>query len=320
MNGSATAGKRKTMSGLTSRKSSSSISKSQPLMNGDLPQPTPNGYLSPYDLVKKSWREFSRSPSPLGLIPLHRHYRYLIHKHEIPRKLLHVSIGFFTIWLFVSGTATSSISPWLLGALGIIVPVELLRHRSDAFNQFYIKVLGALMRETEVAGYNGVIWYILGVYFALTFFPKDIGVISILLLSWCDTAASTFGRLYGRYTIRLRKGKSLAGSIAAFLMGVLAAAFFWGRLAPRTAPRINEAPDAFMFQDRLSLPLQAKYYLGWKANEGIIYGTPALILMSLASGLIASVSEFIDIWGWDDNLTIPLLSSIGLWAFLKVFG
>jgi diacylglycerol kinase (CTP) len=316
-NGVATAGKRRRMSGLTR---TTSITKSQPLMNGDIPQPTANGYLSPYDRVKKSWREFSRSPSPLGLIPLHRHYRNLIHKHELPRKILHVSIGFFTLRLYMSGTPPSAVSPWLLGALAVIGPVDLLRHRSDAFNQFYIRVLGAFMRETEVSGYNGVIWYLVGVYVALTFFPKDIGVVAILLLSWCDTAASTFGRLYGRYTIRLRKGKSLAGSLAAFLVGIFVAAFFWGWLAPRTAPKIGEPVDAFMFQERLTLPIQMKYYLGLKSNEGIFTGTPALIVMSLMSGLIASISEFIDLWGWDDNLTIPILSGLGLWAFLGIFG
>ena len=305
------------MSGLTSK---TSVAKSQPLMNGDIPQPTANGFLSPYDRVKKSWREFSRSPSPLGLIPLHRHYRNLIHKHEIPRKVLHVSIGFFTLRLYTTGTPTSAVGPWLLGGLAVITPVDVLRHRSDAFNQFYVKVLGALMRETEVEGYNGVIWYLLGAYIALTFFPKDIGVVSILLLSWCDTAASTFGRLYGRYTIRLRKGKSLAGSLAAFITGAFVAAFFWGWLAPRIAPKIHESSDAFMFQGRLTLPLQTKQQLGWKQGDGIITGSAAMIVMSLVTGLIASISEFIDIMGWDDNLTIPLLSSMGLCAFLHFFG
>lgn len=307
------------MSGLTRK---GSVVKSKPLTNGHVPEDVPesNGFLSPYDRVKKSWREFSRSPSPLGLIPLHRHYRTLIHKHEIPRKALHVSIGFLTLWLYVSGTATRSVGPWLLGAFLIIAPVDLLRHRSAAFNQFYIKVLGALMRETEVSGYNGVIWYLVGAYVALTFYPKDIGVVSILLLSWCDTAASTFGRLYGRYTIRLRKGKSLAGTLAAFITGVFAATFFWGWLAPRTAPRINEPADAFMFQNRLTLPPSVKASLGWTSQEGIIEGTTAMVTLSLVTGLIACLSEFVDILGWDDNLTIPLLSSAGLYAFLKVFG
>ncbi|RMZ82611.1 hypothetical protein DV738_g1671, partial [Chaetothyriales sp. CBS 135597] len=326
--GVAAVGKRRRMSGLSSKAapaakpavSNISVAKSQPLVNGDITTAQSNGFLSPYDRVKKSWRDFSRSPSPLGLIPLHRQYRDFIHRHEIPRKLLHVSIGFFTLWLYVNGVATSSVGPYLLYALLIIAPTDVLRHRSAAFNQFYIKVLGALMRETEVDGYNGVIWYLLGCYLTLTFFPKDIGVVSILLLSFCDTAASTFGRLWGRYTIRLRKGKSLAGSLAAFVVGVISAIFFWGWLAPRTAPKIGDSPDVFMFQYRLGLPAQVKVFLGLSATEGYVNGTPAVILMSLATGLIGSVTELLDVFGLDDNLTIPVLSSISLWIFLKLFG
>lgn len=305
------------MSGLTTK---TPVSKSEPLTNGSKSVPQSNGHLSPYDRVKKSWREFSRSPSPLGLIPLHRHYRTLIHKHEIPRKVLHVSIGFFTLRFYTHGIQATAITPWLLGALAIIGPTDILRHHSDRFNRFYIRVLGALMRETEVDGYNGVIWYLVGAVIALQFYPKDIGVMSILLLSWCDTAASTFGRLYGRYTIRLRRGKSLAGSLAAFATGALVAVFFWGWLAPRTGPFPDDPVHGFMFQNRLSLPTEVKSLIGWKADQGVIEGNAALAIMSVCTGLIASLSELIDIWGWDDNLTIPLLSSAGLWAFLKVFG
>ncbi|KAI1616458.1 phosphatidate cytidylyltransferase [Exophiala viscosa] len=316
MNGTAGAGsKKRRISGLTPR---SAVAKSEPLTNGDIPAES-NGHLSPYDRVKKSWREFSRSPSPLGLIPLHRHYRTLIHKHEIPRKVLHVSIGFFTLKYYADGVQATSITPWLLGSLAIIGPTDILRHHSDRFNRFYIRVLGALMRETEVDGYNGVIFYLVGAYIALQFFPKDIGTISILLLSWCDTAASTFGRLYGRYTIRLRRGKSLAGSLAAFVTGALVALVFWGYVAPRTGPFPNDPPNAYMFHHRLSLPGQVKELLGWRPSNGVISGNTALAVMSVCTGLIASLSELIDVWGLDDNLTIPVLSSAGLWVFLKVF-
>lgn len=320
--------KRRRMSGLTTRGSSNLVQKSEPLptkhvhgaANGNALPPQTNGHLSPYSQIKKSWREFSRSPSPLGLIPLHRHYRTLIHKHEIPRKALHVSIGFITLELYKHGYQTTAITPWLLALLVPIASVDVLRHRWPAFNTFYVKCLGALMRETEVDGYNGVIWYLVGAYVALYFFPKDIGVMSILLLSWCDTAASTFGRLYGKYTIRLRKGKSLAGSVAACFTGVVAAWFFWGWLAPRTGPFPDDPAEGFMFKGVLSLPQQVKEMLGWKSDEGVITGKTALTVMSASAGLIASFSEFVDIFGWDDNLTIPLLSSAGLWLFLKAFG
>ena len=177
------------------------------------------------------------------------------------------------------------------------------------------------MRETEVDGYNGVIWYMLGAFIALQFFPGDIGVMSILLLSWCDTAASTFGRLYGRYTIRLRRGKSLAGSLAAFIVGALTAAMFWGWLVPRTGGFVRDPVRGFMYKgQQLGLPQEVTRMLGWKDGAGVIGGRAALAVLSVMTGLIASGSELIDLFGWDDNLTIPVLSSLGIYAFFKVFG
>jgi len=319
---------RRRMSGLTSRTSSGVIKKSEPLptkyttglSNGNAPPPQVNGHLSPYSQIKKSWREFSRSPSPLGLIPLHRHYRYLIHKHEIPRKALHVSIGFLTLQLYKAGCQADAITPWLIGLFIPIASVDLLRHRYPAVNSFYVRYLGALMRETEVDGYNGVIWYLLGTYVSLRFYQNDIGVMGILLLSWCDTAASTFGRLYGRYTIRLRRGKSLAGSLAAMCTGILTALYFWGWLAPRTGPFPDDPIAGFAFKGVLSLPKAARDLLGVSERASTITGHSAMAVMSVTTGLIASFSEFVDLFGWDDNLTIPLVSSAGLWLFLRAFG
>ncbi len=312
------------MSGLTPANSGKMpVTKSEPLTNGRAPQPSQaNGHLSPYSYstIQNRWREFSRSPSPLGLIPLHRHYRYLIHKHEIPRKALHVSIGFMTLSFYTLGLQTTAITPWLLSALIPIAATDYLRHRFQSVNRVYIRCLGALMRETEVDGWNGVIWYLLGAYIALKFFPKDIGVMGVLLLSWCDTAASTFGRLYGRYTIRLRSGKSLAGTLAAFLTGLLTAVMFWGWLAPRTGAFPDDPAGAFMFTGELGLPRSMTTYLGWKQADATIRGAGALAVMGVWSGFVAAFSEFVDILGWDDNLTIPVLSSLGLWAFLKLFG
>lgn len=143
---------------------------------------------------------------------------------------------------------------------------------------------------------------------------------AVLLLSWCDTAASTVGRLYGRYTPRIRKGKSLAGSAAACAVGVATAAAFWGWLVPRTGAFPDDAVDAFMFTGRLQLPRLVAKYLGLTASQPSISGPLALGVVSLWTGIVASVSEVVDLFGWDDNLTIPVLSGFGIWGFLKVFG
>lgn len=204
----------------------------------------------------------------------------------------------------------------------MLVPIALtdvIRHRYWQVNRLYIRCLGALMRESEVDGYNGVISYLLGAWIVMRFCPKDIAVMSILLLSWCDTAASTFGRLWGHLTPRVRKGKSLAGSIAACATGVITAAVWWGWLGPAYS-EYNHDEHAFAFQGALALPLQVREAFNLSVSQASVTGHVALGVMSLAAGLIASASEAIDVFGWDDNLTIPVLCGAGLWSFVKMFG
>lgn len=212
----------------------------------------------------------------------------------------------------------SQIHPVLLAMFIPIALTDVIRHRYWQVNRFYIRCLGALMRESEVDGYNGVISYLLGAWIVLRFCPKDVGVVSILLLSWCDTAASTFGRLWGHLTPKIRKGKSLAGTIAACMTGIITALLWWGWLGPLYAD-LNKGDNSFAFQDYLMLPTQVQQLLGLSAAQSSITGYAALGVMSLVTGIVASGSEALDLFGWDDNLTIPVLCGAGLWGFLRVF-
>ncbi|KAJ4989483.1 CTP-dependent diacylglycerol kinase 1 [Stagonosporopsis vannaccii] len=307
---------RRRVSGMTPRKQQNGGSKKDPaLPNGTS---TSNGHLSPAAANKNYWRELSRSPSPLGLIPIHQEWRSFIHRHEIPRKILHVSIGFVTIFLYCTGRQMSQIHPVLLAMFIPIALTDVIRHRYWQVNRFYIRCLGALMRESEVDGYNGVISYLLGAWIVLRFCPKDVGVVSILLLSWCDTAASTFGRLWGHLTPKIRKGKSLAGTIAACLTGIITAVLWWGWLGPLYSD-LNQGHNAFAFQNVLTLPRQAQQLLNLSPAQSSITGYTALGVMALVTGIVASGSEALDLFGWDDNLTIPVLCGAGLWGFLRVF-
>ncbi|ORY13047.1 hypothetical protein BCR34DRAFT_511646 [Clohesyomyces aquaticus] len=309
-------GRRRRMSGLTAVKRLSTVKKPDlTLPNGNV-----NGHLSPAAANKNYWREMSRSPSPLGLIPIHQKWRSFIHRHEIPRKILHVSIGFLTIFLFCTGREPHHIHPVVLALLIPIAATDVIRHHYPSVNRFYIRCLGALMRESEVDGWNGVISYLLGAWIVLRFCPKDVGVMSVLLLSWCDTAASTFGRLWGHRTWRVRRGKSLAGTIAACITGIITAAMFWGWLAPLMASYDIQSQGPFAFQGVLVLPAQVREPLGLSFAQGSITGYLALGAMSVVAGLVASASEAIDLFGWDDNLTIPVLCGAGLWGFLRIFG
>lgn len=273
------------------------------------------GYGSAY------WRNLSRSPSPLGLIPIHRSWRAFIHKHEIPRKLLHVSIGFGTLHLHRLGLQPAHVHPILLTLLLPIFTVEVLRFRYPGLNRFYIRALGAFMRESEAFDrYNGVISYLAGLYLTLRFCHKDVGVMTVLLLSWCDTAASTVGRLLGKYTPRVRRGKSLAGSLAAFAVGAGTAVGFWGFIAPRREGALEAGVPGFAYGGVLALPEGVREVLGVGAERAMLAGPWALGVLSLVTGLVVSVSEAVDVGGLDDNLTIPVLAGIGLEGFLRWFG
>jgi diacylglycerol kinase (CTP) len=91
-------------------------------------------------------------------------------------------------------------SLWL--ALCVIVPADLLRFQSPRFERTYERVLGFLMRESEKVlshrtaspnpspkllkfifqnSTNGVVWYILGVNFVLSFYPRDVATVAILM-------------------------------------------------------------------------------------------------------------------------------------------
>jgi diacylglycerol kinase (CTP) len=75
-----------------------------------------------------------------------------------------------------------------------------------------------------------------------------------------------------------------------------------------------------MFTGTLTLPAPVRDLAGLSEAQASISGGLALAVMSLWTGFAASASEVIDVFGWDDNLTIPVLSGIGMWGFLKIFG
>ena len=65
------------MSGLTAKRQMNGNSKAKKA-ELTLPNGTVNGHLSPAAANKNYWRELSRSPSPLGLIPIHQKWRSFV--------------------------------------------------------------------------------------------------------------------------------------------------------------------------------------------------------------------------------------------------
>ncbi|TFK31657.1 hypothetical protein BDQ12DRAFT_577072, partial [Crucibulum laeve] len=255
---------------------------------------------------------------------------------EIPRKLLHSSIGFITLYLYLTPSSVPRITTTLWSALCVIVPADILRFRSRRFAQTYERFWGFLMRESERNSVNGVVWYILGVNFALTAYPHDIATVAILILSWADTAASTIGRYFGAASPRLpartpvlrlplSPRKSRAGFIAASITGAVIAVGFWGWLAPL---RVWGPGEGASWVWGRGVTLDGLRGVGDVAaattkDAGWLAGWLGLGAIGVVAGLVSGVAEALDLGNLDDNLTLPIISGgciLGFMKLLSLFG
>ncbi|KAF8310024.1 hypothetical protein DL93DRAFT_1682888 [Clavulina sp. PMI_390] len=192
-------------------------------------------------------------------------------------------------------------------ALSIIVSADAIRFRSSAFERAYERLLGFLMRDAEKTSINGVVWYLIGVVFVLAVYPRDVAVEAILLLSWADTAASTFGRLYGHRTPRLPNRilglpvaarKSLAGVFGSFTIAMLTTLAFWGFCTSGMGKGLPEA--------------------SWQWTQPGTGGWAGLLLLSASAGVVTSIVEVLDFGDVDDNLTLPVLAGALVWGITVV--
>lgn len=179
---------------------------------------------------------------------------------------------------------------------------------------------------------------------SLRLFPEDIASVSIIILSWCDPCASTFGRLFGKNTPSLpsplfARRKSLAGFVAASVMGTFVAYLFWGTSIAQHGERSSGLSWTPGGRARFGTSLMPdEWRTGWRGLSRGFASTdaslgdqtralfqsqiPAIppVAMYLACGLIAGVTEALEMGGLDDNISIPILSASLIWMLLWVWG
>lgn len=161
-------------------------------------------------------------------------------------------------------------------------------------------------------------------------------------LSWADTAASTFGRLYGSRTPRLPKRlfglfplaprKSLAGFAAATLTGAAIGMGFWAFLGPA-----REHGLTWTWQDGVS----QSFIGGTRGGSGsspTFAGWVGLLTIGVFAGLVTGIAEalgtcymlctwrltrlisWVDLGEVDDNLSLPIIAGGCLWGLFKMLG
>ena len=131
---------------------------------------------------------------------------------------------------------------------GIIIVVLLIYDLLRVTHIFFLVVIGIMLsflskkfkipiifwflenfeREKDLKEFpgKGVIFYLIGAFLVLSFFPLDIAMPSILILAFGDSASHLFGVRYGRIKHPFTDKKFIEGMIAGFIAAFIGALVF----------------------------------------------------------------------------------------------
>ncbi|MEM3412263.1 MAG: hypothetical protein QW735_00995 [archaeon] len=130
---------------------------------------------------------------------------------EIWRNIIHLCVGYSIAFLAL---ILNPFELLLILSLGILFGMLLSEICSERKILGISKILEILEREKVKPG-EGAIYYLLGCFFAVAFFPKSIYFIGILTLAVEDSFSTVFGKYFGK--TKIWKDKSLEGTVAGFI-------------------------------------------------------------------------------------------------------
>lgn len=193
---------------------------------------------------------------------------------HIARKIWHAGMGLMIISIFTAGIPKALALELLAFFFFLDVGLETLRLRNPVFNEKCVRFFGMILRNHELNRYSTVPYYLAAVFFSIAVFPKPVAVLAMLYLALGDPAASFFGVLFKKHSIKIFQNKSMHGSLGAFAVCALA----------------------------------TYVYLRAGDLQGL-----ALIRLTLLGGFAGAVAEALPL-EIDDNFSIPVVSGFIMWA------
>jgi dolichol kinase len=155
---------------------------------------------------------------------------------HLARKFFHMSgaVMLLVPYLFL-GFSKEMMAAILGTALAAAMSLEYSRSRFEWVNGITVRVLGPIMRDSEVNEISGIPFYMASCLFSFLIFPHHIAVLSILYLAFGDPSSSFFGVLYGRN--KIFPNKSLQGTLGGFTVCALVtyAYIYWQNIEPQMA-------------------------------------------------------------------------------------
>jgi dolichol kinase len=199
---------------------------------------------------------------------------------HLARKTFHCGMGVFMALVYLLGLPKGMCIGLLFAAFTFFSTLEYLRLKVPRFNAVAIRIMGPIMRTSEITRVSGTPFYIASVLLSVAVFPKTIAILSILFLAVGDPVSSIFGILWGDLGPRFSNGKSLIGTAAG--MGICSV-----------------------------IAMVSLLFIGVPSHQAI--------LISLAGGFAGGGAEMLPL-DIDDNFSIPLVSGLALWLAFIFFG
>lgn len=143
---------------------------------------------------------------------------------HLSRKVWHVS-GILLITFLMSILEQRDQLFYLSLTALIVIPFDILRLKRPDLNQKIVSMFKLVMRIEEVKTLSGFSFLLVGTMFVVILFPKEVGVLAMLLLAFGDPASSIFGVLFGKDKLWGRK--SLQGALACFAVCTIVCAIYF---------------------------------------------------------------------------------------------
>ena len=180
---------------------------------------------------------------------------YRISQNEAIRELIYASGFFVALAAIYFGTP---LTIFLLSATAILYTgAELARVERRKIPLISSITLNAATVSEQHEFTVTPIFLALGITLSLLLFPSQVAYASIAVISLGDSAASIFGKFFGKISIPFNKGKNLEGSISGFAFAFLGASYFLSTPLALIGAAIGMVVETLPLpvNDNLSVPL-----------------------------------------------------------------
>ena len=138
-------------------------------------------------------------------------------KEELQRKLIHLSSTVYPlIYYFVDKSVTMVI---VVTIFHVVLFWDLLRRKGFSLPKLSFINIFLRIEEQNFQKLCGATYFMMAVVMVIAIFPKDIAILSMLILIYSDTAAALVGK-FGKIKIK-SLNKTLEGFIAYIIIGII---------------------------------------------------------------------------------------------------